>query len=152
MKLGELFRTEVITAKPDDTTRSVVDAMKGHNVGAVVVVQGRKVVGIVTDRDVALAIGLEKATPASPVRDIMTENVVTIWDDQGIFNATQYLLGHKIRRLPIINRDNELVGMLTFDDLLTLFSKEIYNISVAVSPAVGEEKLLLERERLAATN
>jgi CBS domain-containing protein len=115
--------------------------MKRENIGAAVVVKGagqpREVVGIVTDRDVALALGLGKATPDSPVRDVMTKKVITIWDDQGIFNATQYFLGHHIRRLPIVNRDNELVGIVTFDDILALLAGELFNISKAVSPALG---------------
>jgi CBS domain-containing protein len=79
-------------------------------------------VGIVTDRDIALKLGLGEAEPTSPAKRIMTSNVTTIWDDQGVFNATQYLMGHKVRRLPIVDREDNLVGMVTLDDVLRAVS------------------------------
>jgi signal-transduction protein with cAMP-binding, CBS, and nucleotidyltransferase domain len=84
---------------------------------AVVVTENGKVAGILTDRDIALKVTLGPATADSPVADVMTRDVVTIWDDQGVFNATQYLRGRKVRRLPIIERDGRLVGILAADDL-----------------------------------
>ena len=139
MNLGEQFRSEVIIAEPTDTITSVVGKMDLHDVGAVVVVQNKKVVGIVTDRDVALSLGLGNAQPDVPVSQIMTKKVLTIWEDQGVFNATQYLMGHKVRRLPIINRDDELVGMVTMDDLIGLLGQELANLSKAVGPALAEK-------------
>jgi len=55
------------------------------------------------------------------------------------FNATQYLMGHKVRRLPIISRDNELVGMVTLDDLFALLAQELANLSKAVAPSLAEK-------------
>ena len=104
-----------------------------------VVVRERTVVGILTDRDVALAMALDDATPATPVSEIMTHDVITIWEDQGVFNATQYMQGHHVRRLPVINHDNELVGMVTFDDLVGLVGQELRNLSTAIAPALNEK-------------
>jgi CBS domain-containing protein len=140
MNLGEQFRSEVVTVEPDETIQSAIWKMKDENVGAVVVLENRKVVGILTDRDVALKLGLGEAGLATPVREVMTRDVLTIWEDQGIFNATQYLMGHQIRRLPIINRNNELVGMVTLDDLVALLAQELRNISQAVAPALAEKE------------
>jgi CBS domain-containing protein len=153
MNLGEQFRGNVHTATPDEPLRDVVGRMKQKNIGAVVVVadqakRAREIVGIVTDRDVALALGTEAATVESPVSEVMTRKVVTIWEDEGIFNATQYFLGHQIRRLPIVNHDNQLVGIVTFDDLLALLTRELYNISKAVAPALPEQESVLEHDRL----
>ena len=139
MNLGEQFRSDVVTAEPTDSIESVVGKMNLHDMGAVVIVQNQKVVGIVTDRDVALGLGLGKAQPDTPVSQIMTKKVLTIWEDQGVFNATQYLMGHKVRRLPIINRDDELVGMVTMDDLIGLLGQELANVSKAVAPALAEK-------------
>lgn len=153
MNLGELFRSNVETATPEDTIRSVSQRMKDKNIGAVVIVgdqvrRGTEVVGIVTDRDLALSLGSGKATPETPIEDVMTKKVVTIWEDEGIFNATQYFLGKQIRRLPIINHDNELVGIVTFDDILALLTRELFNVSKAVTPALPEEDTVLDRDRL----
>ncbi|HEX7448242.1 MAG TPA: CBS domain-containing protein [Pirellulales bacterium] len=78
MNLGELFRSEVVTVTPDDTIAAAMRKMDDENVGAVVVVRDRKVVGIVTDRDVAVALGLDDGTPETLVSDVMTRDVHTI--------------------------------------------------------------------------
>lgn len=139
MNLGELFRSEVVTISPDETIAAAMRKMDDENVGAVVVVRDRKVVGILTDRDVAIALGLDDGTPETLVNDVMTRDVHTIWEDQGVFNATQYIQGHKVRRLPIINRDNELVGMVTLDDLVGLLAQELRNVSAAITPVLAEK-------------
>ncbi|MGE0756304.1 MAG: CBS domain-containing protein [Pirellulaceae bacterium] len=137
MNLSEMFRSEVVTATPEEPVRTVVERMRDQHVGAVVVVDKQKVVGIVTDRDVAMKFALGDATPTAPIRELMTTDVKTIWDDQGIFNATQYMLGHKVRRLPIIDRHDTLIGMVTADDLLVLLARELANVAKAVEPMLN---------------
>lgn len=137
MRLSEMFHSQVVTVEPQERVRIVIHKMKSKNVGAVVVVDKRKVVGIVTDRDIVLkAIGANGALDA-PVSDIMTKEVVTIWDDQGVFNASQYMRGRKLRRLPIIDRDENLVGMLTADDLFAMLAREFLNVAESLEPALG---------------
>lgn len=141
MILQDLFRdeSELVTAGPDETIGAVVEKMDKRNVGAVVVVDDeRKVGGIVTDRDVALALGGNHATLRSPVRQIMTRNVMTIWEDEGIFNATQYLCGKRVRRLPVVDHEDRLVGMVTFDDLVAVLARELSNVAQALTPALHE--------------
>lgn len=137
MNLGQQFRSEVVTAAPSDSIDRVVWKMKDQNVGAVVVVEDNKVVGIVTDRDVALNLGLGEVKTETPIEQIMKRDVETIWEDQGVFNATQYFMGHKVRRLPIIDRDDHLVGMVTVDDIFALLAQELKNLSEAVMPALA---------------
>jgi CBS domain-containing protein len=139
MKLSETFPKEVVTVKPEASLFEVVTKMRDENVGAVVVTQDNKVVGIVTDRDIALKTVLGDAKTSSPVSEVMTTKVRTIWDDQGIFNATQYFRNHGIRRLPIIERGDTVVGMVTADDLFGLFSRELFNIAHALEPSLGED-------------
>jgi CBS domain-containing protein len=139
MNLGQQFRSNVVTVEPALPIREAVARMKKENVGAVVAVRGREVAGILTDRDVAMALGAGTVTPDSPVGDIMTRKVITIWEDQGVFNATQYFLGHQVRRLPIINHDNELVGIVTLDDILALLGRELFNVTKAVAPSLADK-------------
>ncbi|MCE9548485.1 MAG: CBS domain-containing protein [Planctomycetia bacterium] len=141
MNLGEQFRSEVVTADPEDNIATVVGKMDLHDVGAVVIVQSQKVVGIVTDRDIALGLGLGNVQPDSPVKQIMTTKVHTIWEDQGVFIATQYLMRRKIRRLPIVNRDDELVGMVTLDDLYAMLSQEMANLGKAIAPSLADKSV-----------
>ncbi|HWB14596.1 MAG TPA: CBS domain-containing protein [Pirellulales bacterium] len=139
MNLAELFRSDVVTVSPDDSIAQAMHQMDQKNVGAVVVVRDRKVVGILTDRDVALALSVRGYTSATHVNDVMTRDVVTIWEDQGVFNATQYMQGHQVRRLPVINRDNELVGIVTLDDLVALLANELRNVTAAITPVLSEK-------------
>jgi CBS domain-containing protein len=138
MRLSDTFPKEVVTVDPGASVFEVATKMRDENIGAIVVTQDDKVVGIVTDRDITLKVVLGDATTHFPISDVMTTEVLTIWDDEGIFNATQYLRGHRIRRLPIIERDDTLVGMVTADDLFGLFSRELFNIAHALEPALGE--------------
>lgn len=139
MNFKEIFHKEVVTIAPSGTIFEAARKMRVENVGAVVVVENEQPVGIVTDRDVALALTVEGVVAAAPVSEIMTSPVVTIWEDEGIFNATQYFLGHGFRRLPIIDRQNRLVGMITTDDLFALLTRELFNISKALEPALTEK-------------
>jgi CBS domain-containing protein len=140
MLLQDLFRDqrEVVTVEPDETIAQATMKMKEEDVGAIVVTDGGRVAGIVTDRDVALAVVLNDASPETPVREIMTKNVKTIWADQGVFNATQYLAGHKVRRLPVVDHDDRLVGLVTADDLFAFLSRELFNVSKSLEPALHE--------------
>jgi CBS domain-containing protein len=113
--------------------------MAHENGGAIVVVDAeRHVVGIVTDRDIALAVATQGVNPESEIDSIMTRSVVTIWEDQALFDATQYFWGHRLRRLPIIDREDRLVGMLSVDDLFGLLTRELFNAAHALEPALGE--------------
>ena len=137
MNLNEMFRSEVITVDPTSTIAAAARLMKDRNVGAVVVTKGQKAVGIVTDRDVAVRCGTGMMPVDSPVGEIMSQPVITIWNDQGVFNATQYMRGHKIRRLPIIDRQDNLVGILSADDLFGLLARESLNVAQSYEPALG---------------
>jgi CBS domain-containing protein len=139
MNLRDMFQKEVVTVEPNDTIAEAVRKMWYERVGAVVVVEDEKVAGIVTDRDVALSLAVNGVSAESPVSAIMTKNVVTIWDDQGVFNAAQYFVGRDFRRLPIVDRDDRLVGMVTTDDLFALLTRELFNVSKALEPALVEK-------------
>jgi CBS-domain-containing membrane protein len=68
----------------------------------------------------------------------MTTKVVTIWEDQWVFNATQYLAGKKKRRLPVVDRHDRLVGLVTFDDLIAVLARELFNATQALEPVLHE--------------
>jgi CBS domain-containing protein len=140
MKLGEQFRREVATLPPDASIRTAAHLMRDRGVGAVVVVNSKdKPIGIVTDRDVALAVAADQKDRDAPVREIMGDELTTIGESEGIFNATQYIMGYQVRRLPIVDSDGKLVGIVTMDDLLGLLARELGNLAEgAVKPVLEE--------------
>lgn len=139
MKLGEQFKKEVATVGLDATIRKATFLMNERGVGAVVVVNDKgKPLGIVTDRDVAMALAVEEHEPDSPVQSLMRGELITIGENEGIFNATQYIMGYQVRRLPIVDSDGLLVGIVTMDDLLGLLSRELGNLTEGVIRPVLE--------------
>lgn len=119
MAVGEICNREVVIA---EKALSVVDAaqlMRKHHVGDLVVVEvqdGRKrPVGIVTDRDI---VGLDMAT---------------VRESEGLFEALRYMRDKGVRRMPVVDRDGGLVGIITLDDLLSLLAEEMTELAKLVS-------------------
>lgn len=138
MVLHDLFHggEPVATISPDKALRAVGALMKERNVGAVLVTEEDKLVGILTDRDIALAMLLGKASRDTPVKKVMQKKIRTVWADQGIFEVCQAFAGYKVRRLPVIDRKDKLVGIVSADDLTAMLARELFNISKALEPAL----------------
>ncbi len=130
----ENFAKPVRTAAPNDPLGSVARTMDEHNVGAVVVVENNRPVGIVTDRDLALALAAHSATPQTPVVRVMVSPVETIVQGDGVFQATQAMRERHVRRLAVVDENDELVGIVTLDDLLRLLSRELANLVEGIGP------------------
>jgi CBS domain-containing protein len=138
MAVGELCNREVVIA---EKTLSVVDAaqlMRKHHVGDLVVVEersGRKQpVGIVTDRDIVVEVVAAGVNPdALKVGDIMGPEVATVREAEGLFEALRYMRDKGVRRMPVVDREGGLVGILTLDDLLSLLAEEMTELAKLVS-------------------
>jgi CBS domain-containing protein len=124
----ETFVKPVLTAAPTDTVTAVADLMAEHNVGCVVIVEQHRPVGIVTDRDLALALGVQGAKPHMPIVRLMTTPVETILESDGVFQATHVMRESKVRRLVVVDDEGEVEGIVTMDDLLRLLSRELSNL------------------------
>jgi CBS domain-containing protein len=132
MKLSDVFTKEVVTARPGDSLAAVARLMQEHNVGAVVIEEERRPVGIVIDRDLALALGARGVSPQAPAQEVMTHHVLAIPDNTGVFTATKYMRECGVRRLPIVDRDDRLAGMVTLDDLLAYLGRELANLAIGI--------------------
>jgi CBS domain-containing protein len=132
MKLSELFAKKLVTADPGESLASVALRMQEHNVGTVVIVEGQRPIGIVTDRDLALALGARNISLQAPVLEAMASHIRTIPEDAGIFAATKYMRDCEVRRLPVVNGEGRLVGIVSLDDLLRFLGRELYNLTEAI--------------------
>ncbi len=137
MGLGQLLMRPPITARPEATLAEVAKLMEKEKVGAVVITDEERPVGIVTDRDLALATCVRGASPRESAQSLMTCPVATINVDEGIYNATQQLMEHAVRRLPVVDVSGSLVGLVSLDDLLLLLSRELQNVAEGVKAEVG---------------
>ena len=136
MKLNDLFTRAVITAGPDEALAGIARRMQEHNVGTVVVVEDGRPVGIITDRDLALALGARGLSPQAPAREVMTRHVLAVPEDTGVFTATRFIQDRKVRRLPIVDGEDRLVGLVSLDDLLRWLARELSNLAEGIGPEV----------------
>lgn len=148
MAIGEICNREVIIVRRDESALEAAKLMRQHHVGDVLVVDernGRKEpVGIVTDRDLVVEIVAPGLDPeAITVGDIMGLDLVTVKEESGVFEAIQYMRAKGVRRLPVVDAHNGLVGILTLDDLLELLSEEM----LALAKLVGLEQQKEARSR-----
>jgi CBS domain-containing protein len=132
MKLNDIFTRNVVTARPEDTLATVALRMQEHNVGTVVIVENQRPVGIITDRDLALAVGARDVSPQAEVQKVMTRHVLAIPEDTSIYTATKFMREREVRRLPIVDREDRLVGIVTLDDLLRFLGRELCNLAEGI--------------------
>jgi CBS domain-containing protein len=132
MKLNDVFTRSVVTAAPEESLVAVAHSMQEHNIGTVVIVEGRRPVGIITDRDLALALGAHEVSPQTRVQEVMTQHVLAIPADTDIYTATKFMRERGVRRLPIVDREDCLVGIVTLDDLLRFLAQELDNLAEGI--------------------
>lgn len=131
---GDVRATKLVTARRTDTVSALARLMREHNVGAVVIVDGDRPVGMVTDRDLALALGAQGVSPQDSVEAVMTTPVRTIPEGAGIFAATQCMRDAGVRRLPIVNDKGHLTGIVSLDDLMRVLGRELHNLAEGIRP------------------
>jgi CBS domain-containing protein len=117
MKVSDLYQHELFTAQADESLDEAADRMNWHQVGALPVLEGYRLVGIITERDLTAAMA-EGADPATtPVSDYMTPAPEVLGSDSELSDAAQVMLELGVRHLPILQR-GRLVGVLSMRDLL----------------------------------
>jgi CBS domain-containing protein len=138
MSLERFCRKPLVTASPAQTVHEVARQMHDKHVGAVVVVEGGRPVGIVTDRDLVMRAIVEKRDPATTrVSEIMSKNPAVLSRDQKIDDAIVAVRQAGVRRLPIVDETGKMVGMIALDDLIVLMAGELGVAVVAVQSNRG---------------
>ncbi len=117
MKVSEVMTKEVITASAQDTVQEVAKKMAGLNAGALPIAEDARLVGMITDRDIVVkGVAGNKGLNAK-VRDIMTPEVRYCFDDQEVDDVMRDMGELQVRRMPVVNRDKTLVGILSLGDV-----------------------------------
>lgn len=129
MSLSKMLTRKAISVQPHDSLADAARLMESENVGAIVVTERNRPVGIVTDRDLAFALCTGDHSPHDEVQTVMTCPVETISGDEGVYNATQKMMELAVRRLPVVNYMGTLIGLVTLDDLLLLLSRELHQLA-----------------------
>lgn len=128
------FERRVITANLDDTVFDVANLMRTERVGCVVVIRDGRPVGILTDRDIVLRVVAEGLDPRrEQVAGIVTYDAATVLRTDGFETAVRIMREHGVRRLPIIDADGRVTGIVTADDLVALLGRELSALGEAIT-------------------
>lgn len=125
-EVRSIVRESVVSTPQDAPIADVAAQMADEQVGSVVVVEDGRPQGIVTDRDVALRVVAADADAASlTAADVMSEDLVTVDVDSGIFEVIRAMQDANVRRIPAVDADGALAGIVTFDDFVDLLGREL---------------------------
>ena len=120
MKLKEVMTPRVEVVRPNATLEEAAGKMKSLDVGSLPVCDGERLVGMITDRDITVRATAEGYVPGrTQVHQVMTEDVKWCYDDDDTDVAAEIMAKAQIRRLPVINHDKRLVGIVALGDLAT---------------------------------
>ena len=158
MSVGEICNREVIICLPDESVSDAIDLMRDQHVGCVVVVQssGRSPlpIGILTDRDIVIRVLRDTADLTSiRVDEVMSHDLVTAYQDDDVIDTMQLMRDKGIRRVPVINSEGGLEGILAVDDLVELLAEQLTDLvrlcgrEIRRERAAGMDLALLEIRR-----
>jgi CBS domain-containing protein len=119
MLVKDIMTRNVATARPDTSLREAAEIMADNHIGCLVVKTDGKINGIITDRDVLLAVADEKNKNLGSlkVKDIMTNYVITIHSANPVEKAVRLMIENRIKKLPVVDNDR-LVGIITMSDII----------------------------------
>ena len=117
MKVAEVMTRGVEIASPDDTAQKAASRMAELDAGVLPVGENDRLVGMVTDRDIAIRAVAQGKGPDTKVRDVMTPEVRYCFEDEDLDQAVRNMGENKVRRLPVMGRDKRLVGIVSFGDV-----------------------------------
>ena len=117
MKVNERMTREVRIARPDETIREAARAMAELDAGVLPVGENDRLVGMLTDRDIAVRAVAAGKGPDTPVRGVMTADVEFCFDDEDLDEVARRMGERQVRRLPVVSREKRLVGILALGDM-----------------------------------
>lgn len=119
MKIKDIMTRNVFTIGPPATVRTASKMMREKDVGSLVVLEDKKAVGIVTERDILKKVTAKKISPSTiSVREVMSTPLICISNDMGIEEATELMIGKNIRRLPVSDNKGQCIGIVTERDIM----------------------------------
>lgn len=118
MEIREIMTCDVEVVDPNASLQAAARKMKDLDVGSLPVCDGERLLGMITDRDITIRATAEGRDPASTaVCDTMSSGITYCFEDQPVHEAAQLMEEKQIRRLPILNRQKQLVGIVSLGDL-----------------------------------
>ena len=118
MKIEEVMTPDVRYVNPDTSVLEIARKMRDEDIGSVPVVENDRLIGMVTDRDIVVRVLAEgRTTQSGTARDAMSPGILYCFDDESVEDVLDKMGDRQIRRLPVLNRDKRLVGVVSLGDL-----------------------------------
>ena len=117
MKIKDVMTQQVKIAGPDQTIGEAARMMAECDAGALPVGEDDRLVGMITDRDIALRAVAKDLPPGTPIREVMSKEVLYCFQDEDVEHVADNMGEQQVRRLPVLSREKRLVGILSFGDL-----------------------------------
>jgi CBS domain-containing protein len=117
MKVSEVMTRDVQTVRPDQPVQEAASFMLSANAGSIPVTDGGRLIGMITDRDIAVRGVAKGYGPDTPVRELMTDEIICARDDDDVEEVASRMSDAQVRRLPVIDRDERLCGIVSLGDL-----------------------------------
>ncbi|HLD59628.1 MAG TPA: CBS domain-containing protein [Candidatus Bilamarchaeaceae archaeon] len=129
LKVGDVMMKTVVTASTNDSIEFVAKLMKKNNVGSIIVVDGTEksvAKGIITERDIVYKLVAQKKNiESSAAKDVMSKPLRVVKPETTLEQAATAMRENKIKRLPVVNDKNELIGILSEGDIMRIFPSVI---------------------------
>ena len=144
MPIGDICNRDVAFAARDTTAQAAAKLMRRYHVGSLVVIDDsngrRQPVGIITDRDIVLEIyALDLDPNVITIGDVMTQKLITVPETFGVMETTQLMRAKGVRRVPVVDGEGNLTGIVTVDDLLQVLAEELNAVTQTVSHEQSHE-------------
>ena len=135
MFVKDVMTTAPICCQPHDSVERVAKLMAQHDCGVIPVCSGGRLTGLITDRDIACrAVASGRTLAQLPVIDVMTKTVFTVREDDNVQVAIDTMEAKQVRRLPVVDKDGKVVGIIAPSDLAPIFaSMNVADFLLAVS-------------------
>jgi CBS domain-containing protein len=117
MKVSEVMTRDVQTVRPDQPVQQAASFMLSTDSGSIPVTDGDKLIGMITDRDIAVRGVAKGHGPDTPVRELMTDDVICVRDEDDVDDVASKMSEAQVRRLPVIDQDQRLCGIVSLGDL-----------------------------------
>jgi CBS domain-containing protein len=132
----EIIQGNPVTAEPETPVPTLVAKMNEEDVGSVVVVEDDEPIGIVTDRKIAMAIGDHEDLAEVTAGNLVEGDLLTITTAESVFDVLTMLREEGIRRLPVVDEEGNLEGVVALDDIIVLLATEIGNVGETIQAQI----------------
>jgi CBS domain-containing protein len=116
-RISEVMTRQVHVISPEATIQEAAQEMRGGDFGMLPVGENDRMIGSISDRDIAIRAIAEGKGSNTKVRDVMSDGIVWAYEDDSIEDAARIMSEHQVRRLPVVNKDKRLVGIVALGDV-----------------------------------